>query len=182
MIESVVKCLESLPEERRSQAVLMFTAHSIPRAMAGTCDYQKQLQEACRLVADGVGHPCWELVYQSRSGPPHQPWLEPDVCDRIVQLHDKEKLQNLILLPIGFISDHLEVLFDIDTEARQLCQQLGIHMLRAATVGTHPRFVRMIRELIVERLDEKPDRIALGNMGARPDVCRDDCCPGHPIN
>ena len=79
-------------------------------------------------------------------------------------------------MPIGFTSDHMEVLFDIETEARQVCTELGITMYRAATVGTHPRFIRMIRELIIERLSDKPHRLALGNFGASHDVCPVDCC------
>ena len=112
-----------------------------------------------------LGHPTWELVYQSRSGPPTQPWLEPDVCDRIEQLHSSTRVSDLVILPVGFISDHLEVLFDIDTEAHELCNRLGITMHRAATAGTHPRFVEMIRLLI-----EEPDgrARAVGPRVSRP--------------
>jgi ferrochelatase len=176
MIESVAKCLKMIPEEIRAQTPLLFTAHSIPLAMADNCQYVAQLQETCRLVAEGAGHSKWELVYQSRSGPPQQPWLEPDVCDRIKELHDSEQLSDLVILPIGFISDHLEVLFDIDTEARALCDELGITMHRAATVGTHPKFIEMIRHLIEERLDPARPRLALGSMGPSHDVCPVDCC------
>ncbi|MBD16295.1 MAG: ferrochelatase, partial [Planctomycetaceae bacterium] len=109
-VESVAKCLEKVPTERRSATPLMFTAHSIPLSMSENCDYTAQLQEACRLVAAGVGHDRYELVYQSRSGPPQQPWLEPDICDRLNTLHKQENLQDVVLLPIGFISDHMEVL------------------------------------------------------------------------
>ena len=104
----------------------MFTAHSIPLSMAENCRYEVQLREASRLVAEQVGHDRWELVYQSRSGPPSQPWLEPDVCDRIEALHAEGSLQDLILLPIGFISDHMEVMFDLDEEAAELCEKLGV--------------------------------------------------------
>jgi len=176
MIESVAQCLERIPATRRSQTKLLFTAHSIPRSMAENCQYVAQLTEACRLVAEGVGHEPWELVYQSRSGPPSQPWLEPDVCQRIKQLHTEESMREVVILPIGFISDHLEVLYDIDIEARQLCERLGVTMHRAATAGTHPRFVQMIRELIVERLSDQPQRLALGVLGASHDQCPDDCC------
>lgn len=176
LIESVSHCLSEVPEERRSNALILFTAHSIPMSMADNCNYQKQLNEACRLVAEGAGHTRYELVYQSRSGPPQQPWLEPDVCDRIEELHKEGGLQDLIILPIGFVSDHMEVMFDIDTEAKELCEQLGVNLHRAATVGTHPRFVRMIRELIEERLADNPERLALGDLGPWHDVCPDDCC------
>ena len=187
MIESVRVCLEKIPVERRDPTPLLFTAHSIPLAMADNCRYVEQLHEACRLVATAVGHANWELVYQSRSGPPQQPWLEPDICDRITALHqqsdqhqqsDKEgkPLTDLLILPIGFISDHLEVLFDLDTEARQLCDQLGIALQRVSTVGTHPRFVQLIRELITERTTDAPQRLVLGKMPPSHDVCPEDCC------
>lgn len=175
-VESVQQCLAQVPAERREQTLVLFTAHSIPTTMADNCRYVAQLEEASRLVAAGAGHHRYELVYQSRSGPPQQPWLEPDVCDRINELHVAEKLEDLVILPIGFISDHMEVLFDLDTEAKELCEELGIRLHRAPTVGTHPRFVRMIRELIEERLSESPERLALGELGPSHDVCPADCC------
>jgi len=118
----------------------------------------------------------WQIVYQSRSGPPTQPWLEPDVLGAIQQLHTEKQVRDLISVPIGFISDHMEVLYDLDIEAKDLCEQLGIHFVRCSTVGTHPRFVRMIRELIVERCSEVPVRLALGTLGPGHDVCAVDCC------
>ena len=144
--------------------------------MSDNCRYVEQFQEASRLVAEGVGHPRYELVYQSRSGPPQQAWLEPDVCDRIEKLHNAGEIQDVVILPIGFVSDHMEVLYDLDTEAKQLCERLGITMHRAATVGKHPRFVQMIRELIEERISESPQRLALGNLGPSHDECPTDCC------
>ncbi|WP_428304547.1 ferrochelatase [Lacipirellula sp.] len=178
MVESLAACVAKIPAERRGAAKVLFTAHSIPTSMAENCRYEVQLAEACRLVSEGAGLAAsqWELVYQSRSGSPHVPWLEPDVCDRINELHAAGELQNLVLVPIGFISDHMEVLFDLDTEARELCDELGVPMQRAATVGVHPRFVRMIRELIVERIDASTDRPALGVLGASHDVCPANCC------
>ena len=180
MVEAVEACLQEIPSAERSDTLLLFTAHSVPLAMADNCNYVAQLEESCRLVADGAQHARWELVYQSRSGPPQQPWLEPDVCDRIEELHNQEPQKNLIVLPIGFISDHLEVLYDLDTEAQQLCQKLGINMLRAATAGEHPRFVQMIRELIEERVNDSPDRPVMGTMGPSHDVCPEDCCSYTP--
>jgi ferrochelatase len=178
MIESVRACLDEITEPDRAQTTVLFTAHSIPTAMADNCRYAAQLAEACRLVSVGAGAAAdrWELVYQSRSGPPQQPWLEPDVCDRIKQLHAAGKLRRLVLVPIGFISDHLEVLYDLDLEARQLCNRLEIPVLRAATVGTHPRFVTMIRELIVERMAGADERPALGWLGPSHDACPTNCC------
>ncbi len=176
MVESVRACVERVAPPDRGPITTLFTAHSIPQAMADNCDYQTQLTEACRLVAAGAGLPKWELVYQSRSGPPTQPWLEPDVGDRIRELHAADALKELIIVPIGFVSDHLEVKYDLDHEAAELCDELGVRMQRAATVGVHPRFVAMIRELIEERVTGATDRPALGTLGARPDVCRVGCC------
>jgi ferrochelatase len=182
MVESLSNCLAKLPAEQTSAAKVLFTAHSIPVSMAENCRYEVQLAEACRLVAEGasLSPDQWELVYQSRSGSPQQPWLEPDVCDRIEELHAAGDLHELVLVPIGFISDHMEVLFDLDTEARELCDKLGVAMQRAPTVGVHPRFIQMIRELIVERIDGAPERPALGSLGASHDVCPADCCHYSP--
>lgn len=180
MVASVSDCLKKIPAAERDSTPILFTAHSIPQTMADNCQYVAQLNEACRLVAETVGHPRWELVYQSRSGPPQQPWLEPDVGDRINEIHQQAPLKNLVVLPIGFISDHLEVLFDLDIEVKQLCNQLGIAMHRAATAGEHPRFVQMIRELIEERIAETPNRLALGNLGPSHEICPADCCTYTP--
>jgi ferrochelatase len=127
-------------------------------------------------VAERAGAHDWRLVWQSRSGPPTQPWLEPDVCDVIRQLHAAGTRQ-LVIAPIGFISDHMEVLYDLDTEAAELCAELGIEMARAATVGTAPEFVGMVCDLIAERAWELPDRVAIGSLPASHDVCPLDCCP-----
>jgi ferrochelatase len=176
MVESVRACFDRVPAADRANVTTLFTAHSIPQGMAAGCRYEAQLRESCRLVAEGAALPRWELVYQSRSGPPTQPWLEPDVCDRIKELHAAGELTQLVVVPIGFISDHMEVLFDLDSEARELCDRLGVAMQRAATVGTHPRFVTMIRELITERIECAVDRPALGSLGPSHDICPADCC------
>ena len=187
MIELTLTALEQVPTERRSNAILIFTAHSIPLVMAHGCRYEEQLREACQLIAEGVNNSLslreragvrvnWHLVYQSRSGPPHQPWLEPDINDYFKETRASSKLTDVVVVPVGFISDHMEVLYDLDTEARQLCERLGINMVRAATVGTHPRFVRMIRDLIEERMADSPSRLALGTLGPGHDVCPEDCC------
>ena len=153
-----------------------FTAHSIPGAMAAGCDYEKQLRESCRLVARQLGLPSknWELVYQSRSGRPQDPWLGPDICDFIPTLHSRG-FRELIISPIGFISDHMEVVFDLDTEAREVCACLGISMRRAATPGVHPQFIVMIRKLVQERLFGTA-RESIGTFSSSHDVCPDDCC------
>ncbi len=178
--DCVAQALERMPEDRRDQALIVFTAHSIPHAMADGCSYAAQLEEAARLVAESLGRSRWELVYQSRSGPPSQPWLEPDICDFIQQAHASGMAKDLVIMPIGFLSDHMEVLFDLDTEVRQLCEQLGMGMQRAATVGTHPEFVECLRSLIEERVTGASERPAIGAFGPSHDVCPEDCClAGH---
>jgi len=174
--EHVRQALEKIPLERRDAAQLIYTAHSIPSMMAAGCDYQAQLMETGRLVAERLGRTNWRLVFQSRSGPATQPWLEPDILDCLCGLGSQGVPVDVVIAPIGFVSDHMEILFDLDTQARQLCEEVGINMVRAETVGTHPRFIKMIRELICERMDETQPRLALGTMGPRPDLCAPDCC------
>ena len=176
MIENVGEAIKELDGVSQGPVHLAFTAHSIPLAMAKGCDYEIQLREACRIVAEGVENVTdWNLVYQSRSGPPTQPWLEPDICDHIEHLKKMKDQCKLVIVPIGFISDHMEVIYDLDTEARQLCDELDIYMIRAKTVGTHPRFVTGIRELITERVMDMPRQV-LGCLGPNPDQCLPDCC------
>jgi ferrochelatase len=181
MVAHTCAALDQVPADRRDQALLIFTAHSIPSAMAAGCRYEVQLRESCRLVAEGVRRGQWHLVYQSRSGPPQQPWLEPDVGEFLERCQvSGVRCQDVVVVPIGFISDHMEVLYDLDTEAQRLCERLGINMVRAATVGNHPRFVRMIRELAEERMSDSPRRLALGTLGPNHDICPDDCCLYEP--
>jgi protoporphyrin/coproporphyrin ferrochelatase len=163
-----------------SMAHLAFTAHSIPVSMARDCDYERQLVETCRLVAQAVGvEPGgWQLVYQSRSGRPEDPWLEPDVLDHLRGLKERG-IHNVVIHPIGFLSDHMEVLFDLDEEARQLSDALGLNMVRSGTVGLHPGFISMLLELIRERIGAIPesDRQSAGQYGPSHDVCPETCCP-----
>jgi protoporphyrin/coproporphyrin ferrochelatase len=161
---------------RLSKAEVLFTAHSVPLSMADSSDYVKQLHEACRLVSEKLDLAGWRLVYQSRSGPPAQPWLEPDVCE---VLREMEAGSEVVIVPIGFVSDHMEVLYDLDTEARQVCLERGIQMERALTPGSHPKFIAMITELIAERMGGCPKR-AIGNFGPNHDVCPQNCCPAPP--
>jgi ferrochelatase len=151
MTDRVRAALAELPDGR-----LIFTAHSIPCTMAQSSPYVQQLEKACASVASAVGRDEWRLVYQSRSGAPGQPWLEPDVCDYL-----REIRADSVIVPIGFLSDHMEVLYDLDTEARAVCEELGVRMARAHTVGTHPAMIRMIAELAV----------------IEPQQCAADCCP-----
>ena len=160
-----------------TQVQVVYTAHSIPISMAQSSDYVQQLEEVRRLVSQQVGIGDDALVYQSRSGAPGQPWLEPDVLDYLRDVKTRDLAGAVVLAPISFVSDHMEVLYDLDIEARRLCESIKLPMARAKTVGVHPKFVSMIRELIMERLEPGSERRTLGTMGARPDACEEDCCP-----
>jgi ferrochelatase len=174
-----------LPGGVRDDAWLVFTAHSVPEAMAAASGpagglYPAQLAEAARLVAatlaEAEGHERqWRLAYQSRSGPPSVPWLGPDIGDLLPELAGGH-VPAVAVIPVGFVSDHVEVLFDLDTEAAQLARELRLPMARAATPGTDPRFVSMITELVTERRRRSAQVAALGSLPAGPDLCPDDCC------
>lgn len=154
---------------------LVFTAHSIPASMAGNCNYESQLRETGRLIADQLGIGNWHLVFQSRSGSPTQPWLGPDVGEFLPELKGRG-VNDVIVAPIGFISDHMEVIYDLDVQACELAQQVRLRMRRAATAGTHPAFVKMIRELIMERIDSSRERKFLGQFPPALDTCTQGCC------
>ena len=187
----VAAALATLPAEVRAEAHLVFTAHSIPLAMAEASGpagdggrYVAELTEAARLIAERTGagaHP-WSLAYQSRSGPPSQPWLEPDVLAHLGELA-KSGTQAVVVVPVGFMSDHMEVRHDLDVEAAQTAEALGLAFARAATPGTSPRLASMVTELVRERLawpDESPPpaAAALGAMGVPSQTCPADCCGG----
>ena len=161
MAERTANAFEQIPADRLDAAALVFTAHSVPVAMAAASPYECQLHEAASLVAARVGRPEWTLVYQSRSGPPSQPWLAPDIGDWL----SENRPRDVVVVPLGFISDHMEVLYDLDTNAAALCDELGVNMVRAGTAGTHPKFIAMIAELVRE-----------APLGAAPHVCAPDCC------
>lgn len=168
------EALNEFSEQERKDLVVLFSAHSIPQSMASGCAYKQQLEEACNLVADMVDQKNYQLVFQSRSGPPAQPWLEPDILDKLREL-SANGVKNVIVLPIGFISDHLEVIYDLDTEAKQLAEELSLKFKRAKSVGVHPRFVNMIHELIEEKISGTTARFS-GSMGLLQDQCNPDCC------
>ncbi len=178
MQERVQTAKESLPAELADNAVIIFTAHSIPLSMAKGCAYEIQLRESSKLVAAAFPSNKYKIAYQSRSGAPHIPWLEPDVSDVIAETK-KEGAKAVIVVPIGFVSDHMEVIYDLDNEAKETAEELGLAFARAKSAGTHPKFVRMIRDLILERYDNLAERPALGTQGACHDVCPKNCCmPG----
>jgi len=173
--EKVGKAFRLLPEEDQPGARLVFTAHSIPMAMAQTSRYTEQLEESARLIAEGLGRSEWDLVYQSRSGPPSMPWLEPDICDHLDALKE-QGVNSVVVSPLGFVSDHMEVLYDLDLEARDHAASIGMQYVRASTPGNDPRMVEMIVELIRERLEDWPERRTVGRLPAKHDVCPKDCC------
>ena len=173
------EALAQIPASARQSVQIVYVAHSVPMSMANTSDYVTQLEEVRRLASQAVGIKKDVLVYQSRSGAPGQPWLEPDILDYLREVKEKNLASAVVVAPISFISDHMEVLYDLDIEAKHLCEELALPMARAKTVGVHPKFVAMIRELILERT-EGASRRALGILGPRQDVCAEDCCPAPP--
>jgi len=180
MVDQLRRDLAPLDVARDPGSVrIVFTAHSIPLSMAATCDYEAELREASSLVAErAAAGLAWDLVYQSRSGPPTQAWLEPDVCDHLRDLHARG-IDRVALVPIGFVADHMEVKYDLDTEARAVADALGIGMVRVATVGAAPRLVEGLRDLIACHVDGRTP-VVLGTRGPRPDPCRPDCCAYSP--
>lgn len=164
----------TLPDDRAGVEVV-FTAHSIPESMARGCAYAAQLEEAARLVAERAGVTRWSLAYQSRSGPPHVPWLGPDILERLDALAHAGA-RTVVVHPVGFLSDHVEVLYDLDTEARERAAHLGLGFRRVPTVGTRPEFIAGLGALVVERLTAHPVRLALGRSGPSHDTCAIDCC------
>ncbi|QDY79520.1 ferrochelatase [Streptomyces qinzhouensis] len=195
MIDGVLAALADLPAELRAGAHLVFTTHSIPTAAADASGpvaehgdggaYLREHRDVARVIAEAVREETgadrpWELVYQSRSGAPHIPWLEPDICDHLEQLHGAGA-PAAVMVPIGFVSDHMEVLYDLDTEATAKAAELGLPVRRSATVGADPRFAAAVRRLVLERAaTERGEPVrpcVLGALGASQDVCPVDCCP-----
>ncbi|MGW0465918.1 ferrochelatase [Streptomyces sp. NPDC003027] len=195
MVEGVLASLSELDESVRAGAHLAFTTHSIPESAADTSGpveehggggaYVKQHLDVARVIVEavreetGVSYP-WQLVYQSRSGAPHIPWLEPDICDHLEKLHGSG-VPAAVMVPIGFVSDHMEVLYDLDTEATAKAAELGLPVRRSATVGADPRFAAAVRDLVLERAARergaRVERCALGALGPSHDICPIGCCP-----
>lgn len=176
-IDAVV---ERIADVHRPGARLVFTAHSIPNSMSQWCEYEPQLNEMASLVADRVGAE-WDLAFQSRSGPPHIPWLEPDINDHLATLAE-DGVTSVTLVPLGFVSDHMEVAYDLDLQAANTASELGIDLGRAPTVGTHSAFVRGLRQLVEEKI-AGGEVLWVGDAGPWPDPCPDGHClapPGTP--
>lgn len=147
--DHVREAIDRLPEEHQAGARLIFTAHSIPLAMAAQYPYVAQLEASAQRIADAVGRSDWVLVYQSRSGRPGDPWLEPDVCDYL-RAERANGLDAAVLCPVGFVCDHVEVLYDLDVEAADACVDAGIVMARAEAVNTHPRFIEALADAVLD--------------------------------
>jgi ferrochelatase len=190
-VDATLEALGRLPDDASAGARLVFTTHSIPVDQAdasGALDgpgggYVAQHRAVAAFVADAVARSTgvdrrWDLVYQSRSGPPSQPWLEPDIDDHLESLA-AQGVPGVVVVPLGFVSDHMEVVYDLDTLARATADRLALPMVRAATPGTDPRFVAMVVDLVHERLEgRRPgERAALTSLGPWPDRCVAGCCP-----
>ena len=179
--DAVATARRTLPDDLQHGARLVFTAHSIPLSMDAGCSYVEQLRQTAGLVAGRAGFDAWSLAWQSRSGPPSVPWLEPDVNDRLEELaaDGPGGVRAVVLAPIGFVTDHMEVVWDLDVTAAATANGLGMRLARAVTPGTGPdeRFVAMWQELVEERLFPGRTRRVLGALGPAPDYCEPGCCP-----
>ena len=156
-------------------AALLFTAHSLPQSMASLADYEAQLREACGLVAQQVGDDHWRLAFQSNNARTGDPWLAPTVEEALASIAALGR-SSVVVAPLGFVCDHMEVVMDLDVEARACAEGLGLGYFRAPTVGTHPAYVDMVRQLVVERISANPERPCLGQRGPNPDYCAPGCC------
>jgi ferrochelatase len=150
-VDQIEDELEKIPPERRRNAALIFTAHSIPTAMAAHSPYVAELEASCRLVAEGLGHASWSLAYQSRSGDPREPWLEPDIGPALREAA-RAGVKDVIVAPIGFVADHVEVLYDLDIEAKAIAKETGMEFYRAVAPNDHPLFIRMIADVVEKQL------------------------------
>lgn len=163
-IDCISRALADFSKEERESLHVAFTAHSIPISMSEKCQYQSQLESTAAKCATALHFDNWKLVYQSRSGPPTQPWLEPDILDHIKSLHESG-VKNLLIHPLGFVSDHMEIIYDLDTEARDLCKNLGIKMVRSKSSGNSEHFYQLMGRLVEKQIQSK--EIC---------VCAPDCC------
>jgi ferrochelatase len=181
MAQRVSEARDTLPAAKRPHALVLFTAHSLPLSMARGCAYETQLAASSALVADALKLKRWRLVYQSNNASyGREPWLGPDIRDALRE-SEAEGIKAVVVAPIGFVCDHMEVIMDLDVDAAAVARELSLTMVRAGTVGTHPAYVAMVRELIVERIAPGSPRRALGSLGPSHDRCPVDCClPGRP--
>jgi protoporphyrin/coproporphyrin ferrochelatase len=176
MSDRVAAALKTLPRAERASAPLLFTAHSLPESMANASPYRQQLNQSCELVSSAVGHERWQLVYQSNNASyGREPWLAPDISEALRSVKDAGATA-AVVAPIGFVCDHMEVVLDLDVQAAGVAQDIGLRMIRAGTVGTHPAYVAMVRELMIERITGDAPRRTLGTADLSHDRCPADCC------
>jgi len=183
--DRIFSMLSALQSEANSPDRLIFTAHSLPLDMAKQSAYVEQYHEAARLIArnvelraaeSGLKVPQIATVYQSRSGPPHLPWLGPDVGEYVASLAETDQKSSIVVCPIGFCYENMETAYDLDVALARQCEELGIEMHRVDTIATDPKFVEMIRLLALERIDKTADRLSLGDQPPWPDACDAQCC------
>jgi protoporphyrin/coproporphyrin ferrochelatase len=155
--ELIGTSIAKVPGDRGRSTPLIFTAHSLPTAMAAKSPYVEQIQTTARLVAEKLGHALWFLAYQSRSGKPSDPWLEPDISATIRKLAS-EGHEDILVTPIGFVCDHVEILYDLDIEAKKIATDLGLRFHRASCPNDHPTFVRMMADVIAQKIKRVEDR------------------------
>lgn len=181
-IEAALENIKAvLDESKKSSTYVIFTAHSLPLHMSQSCTYEQELREVVSLISTSLGLTHVALAYQSRSGPPSQPWLEPSVLDVISDARTKG-FKSVLVMPIGFVSDHMEVVYDLDFQAKNYAEALGLEFLRAKTVGHNPLYIDMILDLIEERIHEGRTPKVVGQLPAKPNQCSIDCCkmPARP--
>ena len=147
MVARAADALAEVPAPKRADALLVFTAHSVPVAMASGTPYARQLEAAALVIAGRLGHARWQVAYQSRSGAPSDPWLEPDICDALRAMKG-QGIEDVVVVPIGFVCDHLEVLYDLDIEARAVAAEAGLRFHRAQAANDHPAFIAMLADLV----------------------------------
>jgi protoporphyrin/coproporphyrin ferrochelatase len=147
MVARAADALGQVPAPKRAEALLVFTAHSVPAAMANGSPYARQLEAAALVIAGRLGHGRWQLAYQSRSGSPRDPWLEPDICD-VIRGARGQGIEDVVVVPIGFVCDHVEVLYDLDVEARAVAAGSGLRFHRAQAANDHPAFIAMLADLV----------------------------------
>ncbi|AIT61108.1 ferrochelatase [Corynebacterium doosanense] len=187
MADAVREAYAEVPEDRRDHTRLLFTAHSVPTdadnragGEGGKNLYSRQVAEASRLIAAEVGVADYDLVWQSRSGNPATPWLEPDVVDHTEAIAQSDGVRSVVVCPVGFISDHMEVVWDLDTELQEAADDLDVTVHRTRTAGPSQRFSTMVADLIAEMTDDKPaqgiGQLSVQGCTVNGAACRPGCC------
>ncbi|MCB0272903.1 MAG: ferrochelatase [Bdellovibrionales bacterium] len=174
IVEDVQKARSELVKKAAKAPFVLFTAHSIPQSMSKQCDYVVQLKETSQLVTNQLHTDAYRLVFQSRSGPPQVPWLEPDICDALDQVKEQGH-DAVIVVPIGFVTDHMEVKYDLDVQAKEKASLLDLSFVRVQAPGHNPRFIDLVVDLVLERVHGTAKKV-VGTMKPGHDQCPIDCC------